>query len=238
MKKLSLIAALALLASLFTAAPASAHQQQSPGPQSEGQQDVLRGGFAVQQGRAHSSEYGTPGGAETLVETDPLAFDFEEGDSFSYASAGCEVDVPFNDESLIFRGPGYPGIESPTSARYILEGTVTETSESGERGTVEGTLTIITCENGEEGDQIFVDYQATFNQTSGNDLPLRGTFEITGGTGTFADISGGGTFEGRLTCLPGVLENVGADSCEDLGAYSDAAFNLQGQFADPTVPNS
>lgn len=248
MKKWSLSLALALITSLFTIAPASA--QQEP----EGQQDGLRGGFAVQEGRAHSSQFGTPSGKPTFFETTPLEYDFEQGDTFSYSSAACEFELPFNDTSLIFRGQGYPDIESPAPALYFLEGTVTEATASGDRGTVEGTLTIIYCEEGRaedaanedenaiEGDRIFVEYQARFNNKSLNSLPLMGTFQITGGTGRFADISGQGSFMGELTCLPGTLDNEtvpeGAHNCAELGVYSDAAFNLRGSFEDPTVPTS
>lgn len=247
MKRLSLCLGLALVMSLFTVAPASAQARE--------QSDALRGGFAVQDGRAHSSQFGTPSGKPTFFATTPLEYDFEEGDSFSYSSAACEFRLPFNDTSLIFSGPGYPDIESPAPALYFLEGTVTETTGSGDRGTVEGTLTIILCEEGRaedaavdpatnpiEGDRIVVEYQAKFTMKSLNSLPLRGTFEITGGTGRFADISGQGSFKGELTCLPGTLDNdtvpEGVDNCAELGVFSDAAFDLRGSFEDPTVPTS
>ena len=249
MKKWSLVLALALIPSLVSAAPASAQQA------SEDRQDGLRGGFAVQEARVHSSQFRTPSGKPTFFETTPLEFDFEQGDTFSYSSAACEFDLPFNDTSLIFRGQSYPDIESPAPALYFLEGTVSEATASGDRGTVEGTLTIIYCEEGRaedaanedenaiEGDRIFVEYQAKFNNKSLNSLPLRGgTFQITGGTGRFADISGAGSFMGELTCLAGTLDNEtvpdGVDNCAELGVFSDAAFNLRGSFADPTAPTS
>lgn len=234
-RKLFIVTLSALVASLLTAAPVSA-KQQAP------EQDGTSGGFAVQDGRVHSSQLGTPSGADTLTDTTPLPYGFEEGDSFSYASAGCETDVPFNDTSLVFRGEGYPDVESPAPARYILSGTVTDVS--GQGGTVEGTLEIIYCEGQDEtleGDRIFVDYQARFTQKSVNSLPLRGgSFEITGGTGRFADISGEGSFRGELTCLQGTLENAEDDpqNCAELGFFSDAAFDLRGSYQDPTVPTS
>lgn len=92
-----------------------------------------------------------------------------------------------------------------------------------------------------EGDRIFVDYQARFSQKSVNSLPLRGgSFEITGGTGRFADISGEGSFRGELTCLQGTLENAQdhPQNCAELGFFSDAAFDLRGSYQDPTVPTS
>jgi hypothetical protein len=232
--------ALALIASLAVITPASAEEK--------GARDGARGGFAVQEGRGHSSQFGTPSGLPTLVETTPLEFDFEEGDEFSYASAACEFRLPFNDTSLILRG--YPGLQSPGPAAYILEGKVTETNASDDRGTVEGTLTIIRCAEAGDGGQneleagrIFVEYEAKITKKSPNNLPLRGgTFRITGGTGIFDDISGRGSFKGRLTCLPGTLDNdgvpPGTDNCAELGVFSDAAFNLRGSYSDPTVPSA
>lgn len=38
-----------------------------------------------------------------------------------------------------------------------------------------------------------------------------------------------------FTCLPPVLERHDAENCEDLEAFSDAAFNLRGNFHDPTT---
>jgi hypothetical protein len=242
MKKRSLFLALAIIASLFVSAPASAQENDA--------QDGVSGGFAVQQGRAHSSQFGTPMGLPTLFETTPLEFDFEEGDSFSYSSAACEFRLRFNDTSLIFGGRGFPGVPSPGPAAYLLEGAVTETNASDDRGTVEGTLTIIRCAEAGDGGQaeieagrIFVDYRAKIANKSANTLQLRGgTFQITGGTGMFDDISGQGSFRGTLTCLAGTLDNEGVppgtDNCAELGVFSDAAFDLRGSFRDPTVPAS
>ena len=242
MRNATCFAALVLAASLAAIAPASAEKK--------GAQDRARGGFAVQEGRAHSSQFGTPMGLPTLVETTPLEFDFEEGDEFSYSSAACEFRLPFNDTSLIFRGRGYPGVQSPGPAAYILEGTVTETNASDDRGTVEGTLTIIRCAEAGDGGQneleagrIFVDYEAKITNKSANNLRLRGgTFRITGGTGIFDDISGKGSFKGRLTCLPPTFDNEGVppgtDNCAELGVFSDAAINLRGSYKDPTVPSA
>ncbi len=227
------VLALALIASLAVITPASAEEK--------GVQDGARGGFAVQEGRGHSSQFGTPRDSfPTLVETTPLKFDFEEGAEFSYAAAPCRFPTKNTDTSLILRG--YPGLPSPGPATYILEGKVTETNASADRGTVQGTLTIIRCagdQNEIEADTIFVDYEAKITKKSPNNLPLRGgTFRITGGTGIFDDISGGGSFKGQLTCLPGTLDKTGTANCADLGVFSDATFNLRGSYSDPTVPSA
>lgn len=121
------------------------------------QPDEATGSIAVQEGRAHTEQFGSPSGAPTLFETTPLPFFFEEGDTFAYASIPCDRPAPFNEDSLIFR-PDYPGIDSPADARYLLEGTVTNT-RADDRGSIEGMLTIVLCEDGQEGDQIFVDDQ-------------------------------------------------------------------------------
>jgi hypothetical protein len=228
--------ALALIASLAVITPASAEEK--------GARDGARGGFAVQEGRAHSSQFGTPSGLPTLIETTPLEFDFEKGDEFSYAAAPCQFPTRFTDTSLILRG--YPGVQSPGPATFILEGTVTETNASADRGTVEGNLTIIRCAEAGDGGQneleasrIFVEYEAKITKKSPNNLPLRGgTFRITGGTGIFDDIIGRGSFKGQLTCLPGTLDKTGTANCAELGVFADATFNLRGSYSDPTVPSA
>ena len=204
-----------------TVDPVAAQQDRRPERAQE------RGGLSISV-HAHSSEFGSPGGSDTLVGTQPLEYDFEEGDSFSYSSIPCDVPAPFNDESLSFN-PDYAGIEDPASARYIVEGTITEYDESTGRGTVEGTLTVILCEGGEETDRIFMEYAGAFVKTD-DEVRITGTFDIVGGTGVFSDLDGHGSIRGSLQCLPGVLENLRVESCEDLGAFSDAVFNLHGTY--------
>jgi hypothetical protein len=97
-------------------------------------------------------------------------------------------------------------------------------------GTVQGQITTILCVNGKESkNQLFITFEGTFKQT-GKEVRFTGTFEITGGTGVFEDITGEGTITGEFTCLP----SRGA-TCAELGVLSDAVFSLQGTFADPTV---
>lgn len=146
----------------------------------------------------------------------------------------CEDPARFNDVALNFN-PDYPGIEDPAPVRHLVEGTVTETTESGDRGTIEGTITTILCEDGEEGDEIHIEYEVRFRRTSDDQIRVTGTFQIVGGTGEFADLSGQGSITGEFTCLPGVLERQDADSCADLGAFSDAVFRLKGHYQDPTA---
>ena len=222
MKKLPAILVLALLGTLLIAQPATAQDQ----PTDEG----ASGAFSLSV-HAHSSQF-----TDTLFETDPLEFSFDEGDNFSYSSIPCSRPAPFNDRSLNF-SPDYPGIEDPASTRHFVEGTVTDVDAGGRTGTIEGTITTILCSNGEETENTIVtEYQARFVRSTDNDLRLVGSYEIAQGTGTFADMTGSGRISGELTCLPFTLESQGAESCEDLGVYADAVLDLHGTFEDPTVP--
>ncbi len=185
----------------------------------------------------HSSEFGSPSGAPTLFETTPLPFPISKGANFSYSAIPCRFPAPFNDKALNFT-PDYPGLEDPAAVRFLVEGTVTKAIRSGERGTVKGTITTFLCEGDREGDKIFIEFEAQFVVTSANVATVEGTFRITGGTGRFEDITGSGSFTGDpgFTCLPPVLRRNQAENCADLGAFSDAVFDLRGSFQDPTVP--
>lgn len=220
MRKICLLAALALTAAL--AAPAAAQ---------EGPPDQDPEGAFIMSVHAHS-EYGSPGGADLLFDADALDYDFDEGQEFSYSSIPCDVPAPHNDRALRIT-PSYPGVDNPDAVRHDVDGTVTE--YDGRRGTIEGTITTVHCDT---GDEISFDYTAQFVE-AGDDVRIqRGTWEVTGGTGIFSDLDGEGTLSGRLTCLPLVLENNEADSCEELGAYSDAVLRLRGKWADSTVDDS
>ncbi len=222
------LALLALLAPLALIAPAHAAKPESPG-------SGAQGGISLTV-HTHSQQFGGgPGGADLLFGTQPLSFDPSEGESFQYSSVSCDDPARFNDVALNFN-PDYPGIEDPAPVRHLVEGTVTETTESGDRGTVEGTITTILCEGDEEGDQIVIEYEGRFRRAGDSQARFTGQFEIVGGTGEFADLSGQGSITGEFTCLPGVLERFeDADSCAELGAFSDAVFRLKGSYQDPTA---
>ena len=211
-----LLPALAVCASVLPMEAASAARPTDDG---------LSGRFTFRP-HTHSSEFGAPSGSPTLFPTNPVPAPITEG-SYSYSSISCENPAPFNDVSLDFN-PDYPDLTEPASTRSLIELTVTD----AEAGTVEGTITTIVCETGE---QIFFSFNGEFTSTSDNNAAYRGTFEITGGTGSFSDLSGSGVFRGNLTCLPEILEQQGATSCADLGVYSDAVMTLRGSFSDPTA---
>lgn len=175
----------------------------------------------------HSSQF-----QSTLFGTEPAPVPLTTG-SFSYSSVSCRQPAPFNDVALSF-DPDYPGLSDPASVRHLLEITVTEVDSSGQTGTLEGTLTTIVCEGNR---RIISTFEAEFEQVSDNEVQFTGTFQITGGTGNFSDLTGSGTITGSLTCLPGTLAAQGAEDCTDLGVFSDAVATLEGTFADPTAPS-
>ncbi len=239
MKKTHLLFALALVASLaaITAiGSASAKQPKDAKPpkqQAQSRESGARGSFQMTV-HTHSSQYRGPGGAPLLVEpTNPLPFPITET-GFSYSSVACENPAPFNDVALNFN-PDYPGIEDPAPVRHVVTGTVTDTRKGGERGTLRGAITTYLCRGDEEADQIRTSFSGRFKQTSDNRVRVRGTFRITGGTGTFEDLTGRGSIHGEFTCLPTILQRTGAASCAELGVFSDAIFRLRGSYADPTV---
>ncbi|HEX2275154.1 MAG TPA: hypothetical protein VHG90_14900 [Acidimicrobiales bacterium] len=183
----------------------------------------------------HSSEFGGPSGPGTLFETTPLPFPPGRGE-FSYSSIPCERPAPFNDTALVFQ-TGYPGVPSPAAVRHFIEGTLTPTGRSANQGIVRGTITTILCENRvQQPDRMFFAFHGRYRLVSDNQIVLTGTFRLVGGEGRFADMRGGGSLEGEITCLPPILQREGAANCAELGAFSDAILRLVGGFVDPTVP--
>jgi hypothetical protein len=212
MRKYALFVAFGILAFLTTAGPAAAKP-----PSGEG----ASGNISLTV-HAHSSQF-----TDTLFPTSPLPFPVTEESSGTYSSIPCSRPAPFNDTALDF-SPDYPGIDDPASVRHFVEATLTPTQ--GSQGTVEGEITTILCVDGEESEnQLFIGFVGTYKQTGG-EVRFTGTFEITGGTGVFEDITGEGTITGTFTCLPGREA-----TCAELGVLSDAVFSLQGTFADPTT---
>ena len=204
-----LVIAFVLFGSLAAVGPAGA-QMKSP-------QTRASGGLSLTV-HTHSS-------SRTLFPTAPIPSPITEG-NFSYSSVSCGRPAPFNDVALNFN-PDYPGIPSPAPVRHFLQVTVTETD--GKKGTAEGTLTTILCEDGQEtGNVILTRFEGRFRQVSENEVRFTGTFEIASGTGIFEDLEGRGSITGSFTCLSG--------SCAQQGKFADAVFRLKGHFEDPTVP--
>lgn len=221
MRKTFLFLALSLLAPLLGSAPVAGQSQGAE------RRDEARGGFSLS---VHT--HSTPG---TLFPTDRLEIPYREGDRFAYSAIPCSRRAPVNDVALEFN-PDYPGIDDPAPVRHLIEGTVTETSGDGKHGTIEGTLTTVLCVNGEEADRIVFAYEGRFVRVSDNELRVTGTYDVVSGTGRFQDLEGHGSIKGVLTCLSFMLDRLGAESCEDVGAFTDAVFRLKGTYSDPTVP--
>lgn len=213
MRMRSVFVASALVVSVAMSAPALA----KPQPPDDGASGSMS--LTV---HTHSSQL-----TDTLFPTSPLPFPITEESTGTYSSIPCSRPAPFNDTALDFT-PDYPGIDDPASVRHFVE--VTATPTKGNQGTVEGEITTILCEDGEESEnRIFFTFEGTYKQTGG-ELKIQGTYTITGGSGVFADMTGGGTISGVITCLEGRDA-----TCAQLGVFSDAVFSLQGTFSDPTV---
>ena len=190
------------------------------------------GGFQM---TVHSHSNDDPDFPGLLFPTDRLAYEFAEGDDFSYSSRPCGLSAPFNEVGLDFN-PDYPGVDDDAdgtaAVRHHVEGVVTEVN--GRTGTIEGTVTSVLCENGAEtGNVIVTEFVARYHRVSDNELALTGRFEInpTLSTGTFADLEGNGSLRASLVCL-GHQRNPSLPSCATLGYFTDfVAFR-----GDPTAP--
>jgi hypothetical protein len=220
MKKIGLLAGLLLLAALAAASPATARRT------------GVSGSFKLD-AHAHSSEFGGPSGEETLFPTTPVPIPISPGD-YSYSSIPCDKPAPFNDVSLSF-SPDYPGMAEPASTRSLIEPTIVKVGRGGDHGRLAGGLTTIVCQS---GDEMLFSFRGTFRQTSANEVRFHGHFHATGGTGAFEDLMGHGSIQGTFTCLPATLAHQGAQTCAELGVFSDSVFTLRGSYADPTVPTT
>lgn len=209
-------------------------------------------------GAAPPADDGVSGGFQMTVHThtsnpatllfpnvDRLEFDFEEGSDFAYSSRTCDRNAPFNQVGLNFT-PDYPGVDDATgtaAVRHQVTGTVTEVH--GDTGTIEGTITSVLCENGEEtGNVIVTNFEARYRLASDDQLRIMGTYQLspTQSTGTFAGLEGQGSIQGSFTCL-------GDTTCADIGVFTDFVAargdltagpgvikpGLVGHYSDPTV---
>lgn len=229
--------AVVLTASLVALAPTSAGAATASGT------------FILEGLTLAGTQFGTPSGQPTTVATDPLAIPVVTGDHFLYSTITCASPFPpWNSFGLQF-SPDYPGITDPASVRHEIEGTVSSANRSGTSGVVRGTITSYLCENGVRTDQIVTTFTAAFQTTGATSVPLvgggpvpttgglalSGAFRVTGGTGRFQDLRGGGALIGQFTCLASTLQRNGASSCAGLGAFSEVPFQLRGSFVDPTA---
>ncbi|MGH9280757.1 MAG: hypothetical protein ACRD12_22035 [Acidimicrobiales bacterium] len=157
-----------------------------------------------------------------LFPIDRLAYSIPVGETFAYSSRRCTANAPFNDVGLNFI-PDYPGVDSATgfaSVRYGISGVVA--ASNGDRGSVQGQIRAVLCIPGdsptgrvESGNAIQMSFWASFARTDANNVHIQGGFQFlpNESTGTFRDLQGGGTIQGRFTCLSG--------SCAELGEFTD-----------------
>lgn len=233
MNRIKPVVALALFAVLIAVEPASAKPPDST-------QEGASGGIQMTV-HTHSSDPGTL----LFPDVERLSFDFAEGDTFAYSSRTCSSTARFNDVGLDFR-PDYPGVDDDdgtAAVRHQITGTVT--AAEGETGTIEGTITTVLCQDGQPTDDVLVtNFQADYQLLSDDELQIKGEFLISPeeSTGTFADMTGGGSIQGAFTCL-------GDAVCAELGEFTDfvaargdttkgpgdIVSGLKGSFSDPTV---
>lgn len=214
MKRVHLFFAFVLMLALVGVSPASAQQRSQ-------RKDAAQGGVKM---TIHTHSNNDPIFSNLLFPSDRLSYDFTEGEDFSYSSRLCSLSAPFNEVGLNFT-PDYPGVDddadSTAAVRHRVEGTITEVK--GDKGTIEGKITTVLCQNGEETEHMIVTYyEAKFRRISDNVLQVTGRYRFspTESTGTFAGLEGSGSIKGVLTCLAH-QRNPSAPTCQQLGYYAD-----------------
>jgi hypothetical protein len=216
MKRFNLILASALALALVGAPAGAAPNERQSGANGRFKMNI----------HSHSSD--DPNNLGLLFSTDRLAFDFVEGDDFSYSSRVCGGPAPFNDLGLNFR-PDYPGVDDDADGtapvRHHSEGTVSKVH--GDRGTIQGTITSVLCvtEGGaqvESEHSIITQYTVRYIRVSENLVQLTGRYRISPSlsTGTFEGLKGHGSFKAVLTCL-GNQRDPSQPSCADLRYFAD-----------------
>lgn len=242
MKKMLLGAAM-ITASAYALAPSTASAAKPT------EAPVATGAVTLEGLTLAGTQYGTPSGLPTTAATDPLSIPATAGDTFTYSTITCSSPFPpWNNVGLHFE-PNYPGLTDPAPVRHEVQGSVVAATPNGQRVVVEGTITSYLCESGVRTDQIVTSFHAVLKPTTatsvtltGNGpvpttggLEIKGGFHFEGGTGRFADLSGGGTITGQFTCLRTTLQRNGVQTCDQLGGYSEVVFQLNGHFSDRTV---
>jgi hypothetical protein len=243
MKKLLLGAAMLTASAAPMLVPSAASAAKPDGP------PVATGTITLEGLTLAGTQYGTPSGLPTTVATDPLSIPATVGDTFTYSTITCTSPFPpWNNVGLHF-APDYPGLADPASVRHEVQGSVVAAAPNGKRVVVDGTITSYLCESGVRTDQIVTSFHGVLAPTTASSvtlagngpvpttggLEIKGGFHIVGGTGRFADMTGGGTITGQFTCLRTTLQRNAVQTCAGLGGYSEVPFQLNGHFADRTV---
>lgn len=227
MKQLRLMCALALAGALGIAGSASA--QTAPA--------ASAGGEFIMSIHTHSD----PMPPLRFGPVQQLPFNATAGNTFLYSSRRCEDPAPYNDVGLVMT-PDVGGLTSPLRVRHRVRGTVTAGTAAA--GTVEGDTTSVRClaptpavgapgtGGPETADAIHTTYRADYTRESANVLRFVGTYTITGGEGTFAGITGRGTFDGAFVCLGALRFPATQPTCEQRGHYADFT-TLRGNLIAP-----
>ena len=190
---------------------------------------------------------------DLLAPVDPATYPgLTVGEDFQYSSRDCEANAFLNDRGLRLT-PNYPGLkddyphsgEGYIPTRAVISGTVTSANEEGTEGTIAGPIDVTVCVGKQRNFMgrlyghipdsplhIYYSYIADFTSTTDptcryDCATLNGTFTITGGTGRFKDISGGGTLYSQMFCS--------GRSCAVGGFYNDMRAVLNGTFSDPSA---
>lgn len=189
---------------------------------------------------------GVKGGFSTMlmVHTSkwPATSDVEPWDGtsdgvFVYRSAPCAAtNAPINNNSSDL--PSYntrvPGSRVPASTRAL------PMRLNVEKGRIKGTIELVVCKLGPgpatdkradaDRDRIFFEIEMAPERFGREEVAVRGSFRITGGTGRYADLRGEGDLAGYFFCY-------GANGCRaQKDRYRDALFVMHGTFFDPTGP--
>jgi hypothetical protein len=162
------------------------------------------------------------------------------GTTFRYRSIPCTGLAPVNNISsdLPSYGARVPESKAPSSLRaHPFQFKLRKVDGKWQmRGKM--TLTVCQLKGGPTPDpdpvpdadkpKINLDFTATFNKHSSENLNWSGTFRLRGGTGRYEDLTGSGTIGGYLFCFA-------PDGCKKIGkGYLDTQMVLKGKYEDPT----
>lgn len=172
-----------------------------------------------------------------LVMQDPNPWDGSAARGpYRYASIACTGNAPVNNIStnLTTYNSRLPESRSPASTRnhpfeFVVQGP-----------TLRGSVVLTACQQGPGAtespdpvpdgrkDKIFLNWTATYERTSPEEVSWSGRFAITGGTGIYEDLTGRGAVSGYFFCFAD-------EGCESLGEFRDAQYTMTGTYRDPTA---
>ncbi|MPZ66921.1 MAG: hypothetical protein GEU83_15890 [Pseudonocardiaceae bacterium] len=200
-------------------------------PQASAASPAVTGDFSLM-AMVHTTQYQD----SDLATQDPNPWNGSAaGGPYRYASIPCSGSAPVNNIStnLTTYNSQLPASRSPASTRnhpleFVVQGS-----------TLHGRIVLTTCQR-EPGatespdpvpdgnkDKVLLDWNATYERTSPEEVAWSGRFTITGGTGVYEDLTGRGTMSGYFFCFAD-------EGCESLGEFRDAQYTMTGTYRDPT----